>query len=61
MNFEIIFLISSLITLENKENLFFIFDDYYFRTLIPIIKKNNEIFIVIIITKYNKITNVEMN
>ena len=61
MNFEIIFLIANLITLEDKKNLIFLFNNFHFRALISIIKKNNEIFIVIMITKYYKIINVEMN
>ena len=60
-NFKIVFLIASLITLKDKKNLIFLFNDFHFRALISIIKKNNEIFIIIIITKCYKIINVEMN
>ena len=61
MNFKIVFLISNLITLENRENLIFIFNNFHFRAFILIIKKNDEVFIVIIIMKCNEIVNVEMN
>ena len=60
-NFENVFLISSLITLEDKESLILIFNNLYFRSFILIIEKCDEIFIVIIITKCNKITNIEIN
>ena len=61
INFEIVFLISNLITFKSKENLNFIFNNLYFRMFILIIKRNNEIFIIIMITKCNKIANIEMN
>ena len=60
-DFEIAFLIANLITLEDKENLILLFNDFHFRTFISIIKKNNEIFIIIMITKCYKIINIEMN
>ena len=61
INFEIVFLIANLITFEDKKNLIFIFNDFHFRAFISIIKKDNKIFIVIMITKCYKIINVEMN
>ena len=61
MSFEIVFLIASLITLEDKKNLIFIFNDLHFRAFISIIKKDNKIFVIIIITGCNEIVNVEMN
>ena len=61
MDFKIVFLIASLIALEDKKNLIFLFNDFHFRAFISIIKKNNEIFIVIIITRCYKIINIEMN
>ena len=61
MNFEIVFLIASLIALEDKKNLIFIFNDFHFPTFISIIKKNNEIFIVIMIIRCYKIANIEIN
>ena len=36
-------------------------NDFYFQIFILIIKKNDERFVIIIITKCNKIINVEMN
>ena len=60
-NFKIASLISNLITFENKKSFIFMFNDFHFQTFISIIKKNNEIFIVIIITKCNKIINIKMN
>ena len=60
-NFEIVFLITSLIALKSEKNLIFIFNNFHFRALISIIKENYEIFIVIIITECNEITNIEMN
>ena len=61
MNFKIVFLITSLITLEDKENLIFMFNDFHFQTLISIIEKNHEIFIFIMIIKCYEVINVEMN
>ena len=61
MNFEIVFLIASLIALEDKKNLILLFNDFHFRTFILIIEKDHEIFIVIMITKCYEIINVEMN
>ena len=60
-NFEIVFLISNLITFKNRESLIFIFNNLYFRMVILIIKKDNEIFVVIIISRYNEIINVKIN
>ena len=60
-NFEIVFLISNLITFENKKSFIFMLDDLHFETFISIIKKGDKIFIVMMITKRNKIANVEMN
>ena len=60
-NPEIVSLISNLITLENKENLIFIFNNLHFRTFILISKENNEVFIVIMIMRCNKIANIEIN
>ena len=60
-NFKIIFLIVSLITFEDKKNLIFLFNDFHFRAFILIIKKNNEIFVIIMITRYYEIINIEMN
>ena len=60
-NFEIAFLIASLITLEDKKSLIFLFNDFHFRAFILIIKKGDEVFVIIIITKCYEITNVEMN
>ena len=60
-NSKITFPILNLITFENKKNLIFMFNDFHFRLFILIIKKDNKIFIVIIITGCNKIINVEIN
>ena len=54
-------MIANLIMFEDKKNLILLFNDFHFRALISIIKKNDEIFIVIMITRGYKITNVEMN
>ena len=61
MNFKIAFLIASLITFKDKKNLTFMFNDLHFRLFISIIKKSHEVFIIIIITKCNEITDIEMN
>ena len=36
-------------------------NNLYFQTFISIIKKDDEVFIIMIITKCNKIANIEMN
>ena len=61
MNFEIVPLIASLITFEDKENLIFIFNDLHFRAFILIIKKGHKVFVVMMIMKCNEIADVEMN
>ena len=61
MNFKIVSLITSLITFENEKNLIFMLNDLHFRTFILIIKKDHEVFVVMMITKCYKIINVEMN
>ena len=60
-DFKIAPLIASLITLEDEKNLIFLFNDFHFRALISIIKENNKIFIVIMITRCYEIINVKMN
>ena len=60
-NFEIVFLIASLIALKNKKNLIFLFNNFHFRAFILIIKKDNEVFVVIMITRYYEIINIEIN
>ena len=61
INFKIAFLIASLITFKDKKNLIFIFNNLHFRAFISIIKKDYEIFIVIIITRCYEIINIEIN
>ena len=60
-NFEIVSLISNLITFENKKSFIFIFNDFHFRAFISIIKENDEVFVIMIITRYNEIVNIEIN
>ena len=61
INFEIVSLIASLITFENEKSLIFLFNDFHFRAFILIIKKDDEVFIVIIIMRCYEIINIEMN
>ena len=54
-------LISDLITLEDKKDFAFIFDNFDLKTLILIINENNEIFIIKAIFENNEIANIIIN
>ena len=60
-NDDIFILIFNLITLENKKDFVFIFNNFNFKTFILIINENNKIFIVKTIMKNDKIVNIIIN
>ena len=60
-NNNIFILIFNLITLKNKKDFAFIFNNFNFKTFILITNKNNKIFIVKAISKSDKIINIIIN
>ena len=60
-NYNFFILIFNLITLKNKKDFVFIFNDFNFETFILIVNKNNKIFIIKMIAGNDKIVNIIMN
>ena len=60
-NDNIFILIFNLITLENKKDFAFIFNNFNFKTFILIVNENNKIFIVKTIARSDEIANIVIN
>ena len=60
-NNNIFILIFNLITLENKKDFVFIFDNFNLKAFILIVNENNKIFIIKATAGSDKIVNIVMN